>query len=127
MAAVEFLLLRRFALRHWRLAPGQSALLVLILALGVGVFTSIRLANRAAVASFTHFTETLTGQSDWIIQAPAGPLPEEPFRAGQTVVIQPNVVTHDRKAGVQTGELVVITKSGIESLHAFPRGFARVG
>jgi hypothetical protein len=36
------------------------------------------------------------------------------------------VVTLDRKAGVQTGELVVITPRGIESLHRFPRGFARV-
>ena len=58
---------------------------------------------------------------------PAGPIPEEPFQAGQTVVIQPNVVTLDHNAGVQTGELVVITKDGIESLHAFPRGFFRVG
>ena len=58
---------------------------------------------------------------------PAGPVPEEPFEAGQTVVIQPNVVTRDHKAGVQTGELVVITGDGIESLHAFPRGFLRVG
>jgi Xaa-Pro aminopeptidase len=57
---------------------------------------------------------------------PAGPIPEEPFQAGQTVVIQPNVVTRDGKAGVQTGELVLITANGIESLHAFPRGFGRV-
>jgi Xaa-Pro dipeptidase len=54
---------------------------------------------------------------------PAGPVPAAPFRAGQTVVIQPNVVTRDRTAGVQTGELVVITDSGIEPLHAMPRGF----
>ena len=45
---------------------------------------------------------------------PAGPVPQEPFRAGQTVVIQPNVVTRDGKAGVQTGEMVVIRESGIE-------------
>jgi Xaa-Pro aminopeptidase len=57
---------------------------------------------------------------------PAGPVPEDPFKINQTVVIQPNVVTLDRKAGVQTGELVVITPRGIESLHKFPRGFARV-
>jgi Xaa-Pro aminopeptidase len=56
----------------------------------------------------------------------AGPIPEEPFRAGQTVVIQPNVVTRDHKAGVQTGEMVLITQTGIERLHDFPRGFARV-
>jgi Xaa-Pro aminopeptidase len=58
---------------------------------------------------------------------PAGPVPEEPFEAGMTVVIQPNVVTTDLKAGVQTGELVRITQTGIERLHAFPRGFVRVG
>jgi putative ABC transport system permease protein len=71
------LLLRRLSLRHARLAPGQTALLVLILALGIAVFTAVRLANRAAVSSFTHFTDTLTGQSDFLIQAPAGPLPED--------------------------------------------------
>ncbi len=76
MFSVETLLLRRFALRHWRLAPRQSLLLVGILALGVAVFVAVRLANRAAVASFTHFTDTITGQSDWIIQPAAGTLPE---------------------------------------------------
>lgn len=55
---------------------------------------------------------------------PSGPVPEAPFRAGQTVVIQPNVVTRDGKAGVQTGEMVLITETGIERLHNFPRGFA---
>ena len=54
---------------------------------------------------------------------PAGPIPQESFRDGQTVVIQPNVVTRDGKAGVQTGEMVVITKSGIERLHTIPCGF----
>jgi Xaa-Pro dipeptidase len=54
---------------------------------------------------------------------PAGPIPQEPFRAGQTVVIQPNVVTPDSKAGVQTGEMVLITDNGVERLHAMPRGF----
>ncbi len=76
MLSLETLLLRRFALRHWRLAPRQSLLLVGILALGVAVFIAVRLANRAAVASFTHFTETITGRSDWIIQPAAGTLPE---------------------------------------------------
>jgi Xaa-Pro aminopeptidase len=57
---------------------------------------------------------------------PAGPVPEAPFRAGQTVVIQPNVVTRDGKAGVQTGEMVVITDSGIERMHTMPRGFLQL-
>jgi Xaa-Pro aminopeptidase len=54
---------------------------------------------------------------------PAGPVPAAPFRAGQTVVIQPNVVTRDGTAGVQTGEMVLITDTGIERLHTTPRGF----
>jgi Xaa-Pro aminopeptidase len=54
---------------------------------------------------------------------PAGPVPQEPFRAGQIVVIQPNIVTRDGKAGVQTGEMVLITAAGIERFHAIPRGF----
>jgi hypothetical protein len=42
------------------------------------------------------------------------------------VVIQPNVVTPDGKAGVQTGEMVLITATGIEPFHHVPRGFVRV-
>jgi Xaa-Pro dipeptidase len=57
---------------------------------------------------------------------PSAAVPTEPLRAGMLVVIQPNVVTLDGTAGVQTGELVLITKTGIESLHAIPRGFARL-
>jgi Xaa-Pro dipeptidase len=53
---------------------------------------------------------------------PAGPVPAEPFRAGMTVVVQPNVTTPDRTAGVQTGELVLVTGTGVESLHRLPRG-----
>jgi Xaa-Pro aminopeptidase len=53
---------------------------------------------------------------------PAGPVPQEPFRAGQIVVVQPNVVTRDGKAGVQTGEMVLITATGIERFHTIPRG-----
>src|SRR5262245_14202326 len=57
---------------------------------------------------------------------PAGPIPAEPFEAGMTVVVQPNVVTRDGTAGVQTGELLLITNAGVERLHSFPRGFAQV-
>ena len=57
---------------------------------------------------------------------PAGPVPQEQFRVGQTVVIQPNVVTRDGKAGVQTGEMVLVTDMGIERLHSIPRGFVQL-
>ena len=47
----------RFAWRHWRMSPVSSLLLLFILALGVAAFFSIRLANEAAVAGFSNFTE----------------------------------------------------------------------
>jgi Xaa-Pro dipeptidase len=57
---------------------------------------------------------------------PSAHVPDEPFRAGMTVVIQPNVVTPDGTAGVQTGEMVLITDTGIEPMHSIARGFVRV-
>jgi Xaa-Pro dipeptidase len=57
---------------------------------------------------------------------PSAHVPDEPFRANMVVVIQPNVVTTDSKAGVQTGEMVLITETGIEPMHVVPRGFAVV-
>ena len=49
------------------------------------------------------------------------------LRAGMTVVVQPNVVTTDGRAGVQTGELLLVTEGGHERLHAFPPGLGRIG
>jgi Xaa-Pro aminopeptidase len=54
------------------------------------------------------------------------PLPATPFEEGMTVVIQPNVTTSDRSAGVQTGEMFEITAAGGRSLHGFPRGLGRI-
>lgn len=49
------------------------------------------------------------------------------LRSGMTVVVQPNVVTPDRRAGVQCGELVLVTNDGFERLHTAPRGLRRCG
>ena len=57
---------------------------------------------------------------------PSAHVPDTPFRAGMVVVIQPNVVTPDGRAGVQTGEMVLIGETGIEKIHDVPRGFLRV-
>ena len=53
-------------------------------------------------------------------------MPDFRFSAGMTVVVQPNVVTREGNAGVQTGELVHITEKGVERLHNAPKGFIRV-
>jgi Xaa-Pro dipeptidase len=46
------------------------------------------------------------------------PVPDFTFEAGMTVVVQPNVVTPDERAGVQVGELLLVTADGVERLHA---------
>jgi Xaa-Pro aminopeptidase len=53
-------------------------------------------------------------------------VPDFTFEAGMTVVIQPNVVTRDERAGVQTGELVQLTESGAERLHTYDRGLLSI-
>jgi Xaa-Pro aminopeptidase len=49
------------------------------------------------------------------------------LRDGMTIVVQPNITTLDGTAGVQAGELLLVTDHGPERLHAYPRGLRRVG
>jgi Xaa-Pro aminopeptidase len=56
-----------------------------------------------------------------------GAVPDFTFEAGMTVVVQPNVVTRDETAGVQTGELLLVTDAGAERLHDYERGLLRAG
>jgi Xaa-Pro dipeptidase len=56
-----------------------------------------------------------------------GAVPDFTFAAGMTVVVQPNVVTPDETAGVQTGELLLVTEQGFERLHAVPGGLRPAG
>jgi Xaa-Pro aminopeptidase len=55
--------------------------------------------------------------------------PPQPFifRENMTVVIQPNVITVDERMGLQVGQLVRVTKDGVESLHRYPMRFIRCG
>ena len=46
------------------------------------------------------------------------------FREDMAVVVQPNVVTDDSgRMGLQVGETVRITRSGVERLHDYPMRF----
>jgi Xaa-Pro aminopeptidase len=56
-----------------------------------------------------------------------GDVPDFTFAAGMTVVVQPNVVTPDESAGVQTGELLLVGDGGAEPLHAVTRGMQPAG
>jgi Xaa-Pro dipeptidase len=54
-------------------------------------------------------------------------VPDFTLEEGMTIVIQPNVVTRDESAGVQTGELIAVTSDGAERLHDYERGLLRIG
>src|SRR5262249_37129501 len=58
---------------------------------------------------------------------PAGHPSTLVLQGNMCMVVQPNVITKDEKAGVQFGELVRVTKSGFESLHRTPRGMFKAG
>lgn len=55
---------------------GRAALALLSVALGVSVFLAIRLANRAAVASFEGFTQGIGTGAELTVRADIGPLDE---------------------------------------------------
>jgi Xaa-Pro dipeptidase len=54
-------------------------------------------------------------------------VPDFTLEEGMTIVVQPNVVTRDESAGVQTGELIAVTADGAERLHDYERGLLRIG
>ena len=49
-------------------------------------------------------------------------IPDGTLESGMAIVIQPNVTTIDHSAGVQTGEMVVVTNDAFEDIHQFPEG-----
>lgn len=75
------LLISRFTLRHWRQSWKETFALLLLLAVGVGAYLSIRLANRASLTSFEGFVQTLTGETDVILRSASGRLTEEDLTA----------------------------------------------
>ena len=80
------LILRRCALRHWRLALRQQIALMLILALGSSVYLAVRLASNAALSGFETFTDGITRQPDWTMQAISGVLREGDVREMREVL-----------------------------------------
>jgi Xaa-Pro aminopeptidase len=58
---------------------------------------------------------------------PSAPVPNMTLQEGMCIVVQPSIMTKDGKAGLQTGELVLVRRDGIERLHNAPGGFRQSG
>ncbi|HJW34287.1 MAG TPA: FtsX-like permease family protein [Holophagaceae bacterium] len=60
---------------------GRALLALLSIALGVAVFLAIRLANRAAIASFESYAQGAGLGAAWVIRSESGGFPEEKLAA----------------------------------------------
>lgn len=68
-------------IRRWTRQKLKTLALLLVVALGVSVFLSIGLTNRAAVSSFGSFTEIVAGQSQYSVRSTIGSLDIEDARS----------------------------------------------
>jgi len=66
-----------FSLRYMRLHPVRALIVVLGIALGAAVFTSVRLSVHATIDSFSRSMDRIAGRSDLVLFRPGGRVPEE--------------------------------------------------
>ena len=93
---------------------------------GATVVEVMDAAHVIAERGFTVYDDLVHGESQLppIVRTREqyrGEPPNFTYREGQCYVIQPNVVTPDAMRGVQFGEMIRITATGVERLHTVPR------
>ena len=72
-----FQLLTWFSLRHLRRHRWRAVAVLLGIALGAAVFTSVRIAINASLDSFSRSVDAIAGKADWVIVRPGGRVPQE--------------------------------------------------
>lgn len=65
-----------FGMRSMRAHPWRVFAVLLGIALGAGVFTSVRLAVHASLTSFEKSMDVLSGKADRVVVQPGGRVPE---------------------------------------------------
>ncbi|MFZ0613282.1 MAG: FtsX-like permease family protein [Desulfobacterales bacterium] len=66
-----------FSLRYMRQHPARALIVVLGIALGAAVFTSVRLSVHATIDSFSRSMDRISGRSELVLFRPGGRVPEE--------------------------------------------------
>ncbi len=66
-----------FSLRNMRKHPGRALTVLLGIALGAAVFTSVRLSIHASLDSFSRSMELIAGRADRVLTRPGGSVPEQ--------------------------------------------------
>ncbi|HVA51903.1 MAG TPA: M24 family metallopeptidase [Acidimicrobiales bacterium] len=108
--------------------------MVQLLVPGTHVAQLVEAARVIEDAGFTTFDDLVHGYGGGYLAPILGslsranePVPDMVLEEGMMLVVQPNVVTTDHRAGVQTGECLVVTGGGPARLHTSPQGARRVG
>jgi putative ABC transport system permease protein len=132
--------------RHLFHEWGRSLLTLLGVALGVGVFVSIRLANHSALASFSHSVDAVAGRANLQVSAGGEGLDEKLFPAvrhapgvrAAAPIVQVDVLAAPRRtagarlpAAVEPGSRGAWTEAllvlGVEPFFEAPLGRAKFG
>jgi Xaa-Pro aminopeptidase len=94
----------------------------------------VKAAQPIEDAGFTTYDDLVHGTGGGYLPPIVGspsrqnePIPDMRIEAGMMMVVQPNVITRDEKAGIQMGEAVLVTETGAVSIHTAPRGPFIVG
>ncbi|MGD8660222.1 MAG: hypothetical protein PVH37_09830, partial [Desulfobacterales bacterium] len=66
-----------FSLRNLRQHPGRALTVLVGIALGAAVFTSVRLSIHASLDSFSRSMELISGRADRVLVRPGGTVPEQ--------------------------------------------------
>ena len=120
--------------RMYDLAVGVYRGIAEVIRDGATIDEVLDVAEYIHIAGFTIYDDLLHGFGGGYLPPilrtrRTSPRPSQPFifRENMTIVIQPNVITTDERMGVQVGELVRVTRDGVESLHRYPMRFIRCG
>ena len=101
-----------FSLRNMKKHPGRALTVLLGIALGAAVFTSVRLSIHAALNSFTRSMNVIAGTADRVIFQPGGRVPEEwaakLIRLPVVRQVSPVLTTYVRLAGKQSEPFLMI-------------------
>ncbi|HCR31620.1 MAG TPA: hypothetical protein DIV79_16575 [Opitutae bacterium] len=81
-------LAQRVVVRRWTQQKLKTLALLLVVALGVSVFLSIGLTNRAAINSFSSFTGVVAGESQYYVRSTIGSLDLADARSVRTALIK---------------------------------------
>jgi len=116
-----FIMVSQFIVRNMRRHPWRALAVLLGIALGAGVFTSVRLAANASVDAFTRSMDLISGNADRVAARPGGRVPEDlvaRLRADPVIAqASPLITTYVQIAG-RPGEAIMLI--GMDPMLDFP-------